>query len=513
MYRKISKVMVALLVVALAITMTSTTLFAVAELTPAKKLAFDSIDRNKDEIAKIGDSLFSFNELGMQEYETNKLLTDLLTAWGFKVENGISGMPTAFMATYGSGRPVIVVHTEPDCVPSANQRAGSAFDDPIVTSGGERAPGHGEGHNEGPACMLGAAYAVKQVMDKYNLKGTIKLFLAPGEEQLVARPFFARDGYFDDADVAFHPHVSSNANAVYGLRQYALVSAEYIFTGKTAHGASAWGGHDAADAAKLMSVGFDALREHLPPTYRAMCTMVMMGDQPNVITSYSKIWWMFREASAELVKDIWAKGRMVAEGAAMMTNTTVEENLLSAVWPSRANKTLSEVVQANIELVGMPKWTAEEQELAKAIQKMNGAKESGLATKVGSLSKATQGAGANDEGDVTWVLASSRTPVPGGVSGTTGHHWSAAIAQGTSIANKGEVTGAKYLAGSMIDVLENPEIVATAKATHKEEVAGTKYVSLMPADQKAPTFLNKESAARWKPLLEPHYLRVKIEFK
>jgi aminobenzoyl-glutamate utilization protein B len=241
--------------------------------------------------------------------------------------------------------------------------------------------------------------------------------------------------------------------------------------------------------------------------------MVMMGDQPNVITSYAKIWWMFREASAELVKDIWAKGRKVAEGAALMTNTTVEENLLSAVWPSRANYTVSEVVYANIQLVGMPKWTAEEQALAKAIQKMNGADEIGLRTEVGSLRKATQGASANDSGDVTWVLPSSSIGVPGGVSGTIGHHWSAAIAQGTSIANQGEVTGAKYLAGSMIDVLENPELVAEAKATFKEEIAGTEYVSLMPPDQKAPTFLNKEKAARWKPLLEPFYLREEIVFK
>ena len=509
MYRKL---MVALLVVALAITMTSTTLFAVAELTPAKKTAFDAIDRNAEQIGLIGDSIFSFSELGLQEFETNKLMTGLLKEWGFKIENGISGMPTAFMATYGSGKPVIVVHTESDAVPSANQRAGSVFDDPLVTSGRERAPGHGEGHNEGPAAMLGAAYAVKQAMDKYNLKGTLKLFLAPAEEQLVSRPFFARDGYFDDADVAFHPHVSSSVGASYGIRQYALVSAEYIFTGKTAHGAYAWGGNDAADAARLMANGFDALREHLPPTYRAMCTLVQMGDQPNVITSYAKIWWMFREASAELVKDIWAKGNRVAEGAAMMTNTRVERNLLSAVWPTRSNKTLAEVVQANYELVGMPKWTAEEQALAKAIQKFNGRDEIGLRTEINPLRKATQGASANDSGDVTWVLPSSSIRVPGGVSGTIGHHWTAAIAQGTSIANKGEVQGAKYLAGSMIDVLENPEIVARAKETFKEEIAGTEYVSLMPPDQKAPTFLNKEKAARWKPLLEPHYLRVKIEF-
>ena len=518
MYRKL---MVTLLVVALAITMTSTILFAaaaidvpVAELTPAKKTAFDAIDRNAKQIGDIGTSIFSFSELGLQEFETNKLMTGLLKEWGFKIENGISGMPTAFMATYGSGKPVIVVHTESDCVPSASQRPGSVFDDPLVTSGDLRGPGHGEGHNEGPATMLGAAYAVKQAMDKYNLKGTLKIFLSPAEEQLVARPFFARDGYFDDADIAFHPHVSSSSSASYGLRQYALVSIEYKFFGKTAHGASAWGGNDAADAAKLMSIGFDALREHLPPTYRAMSTMVQMGDQPNVITSFAKIWWMYREASAELVKDIWAKGNRVAEGAAMMTNTRVEENLLSAVWPSRANETVSRVVYANIKLVGMPKWSAEEQEMAKAIQKFNGADEIGLRTEIGSFTKRTsQSASANDEGDVTWVLPSSRIPVPGGISGTIGHHWSAAIGPGTSVGEKGEVTGAKYLAGAMIDFLEHPELAAEAKATHAEEVAGTEYVSLMPLDQKAPTFLNKESAARWKPLLEPFYYRPDIEFK
>jgi len=509
-YKKTSKLMVILLVAALAITMTGSVLFAVAELTPAKKLAFDSIDRNKDEIAKIGNSLYWFSELGMQEYETCELLSNLLTEWGFKVERNISEFPTAFMATYGSGKPVIAVHTESDCVPSANQRPGATGTRDQWVEG---APGHGEGHNEGPAAMLGGIFAVKQVMDKYNLKGTLKVFLAPAEEQLVSRPFFVRDGYFDDVDVVFHPHVSSSMNASYGIRQYALISVEFAFFGKTAHGARAWQGNDASDATKLMSIGFDALREHLPPTYRAMSTVVKAGDQPNVIADYAKIWWMFRESTAELVKDVWAKGRKVAEGAAMMTNTRMEENLLSAVWPTRSNQTLAEVVYANVELIGMPKWTAEEQELAKAIQRTTGAEEIGLRTKIGSLTKATQSASANDSGDICWVAPSISIRVPGGVQGTIGHNWTASIAQGTSIANKGEVQGAKLLAASMIDMLESPELVAKAKATFKKEIAGVDYKTLLPADQKPPYFLGEDLMAKYRPLLEPHYLNVKIEFK
>ena len=172
-----------------------------------KDTAFEAIDRNKDEIAKVGDSIFYFAEMGMQEFETSKLCAQALKDMGYKVETGISGFPTAIMATYGSGKPVVAVHTEYDAVPSGSQTAGATGARKEIVPG---APGHAEGHNTNAAAMLGAAFAVKEAMDKYKLPGTVKFFTAPAEEQLVSRPFFVRDGYFKDADVSFHPHVGSD---------------------------------------------------------------------------------------------------------------------------------------------------------------------------------------------------------------------------------------------------------------------------------------------------------------
>ena len=344
-----------------------------------KQTAFQAIDRNAGEIAKVGDEIFSFAELGMQEYETSALCVRLLKEMGYTVETGVSGIPTAIEATYGSGHPVIAVHVEYDAVPSGSQTPGVADHQPVVAG----APGHAEGHNTNAALWLGAAYAVKQAMDQHHLAGTIKLFSAPAEEQGISRPYFVRDGYFKDVDAAFHAHVGSDLSTSYGLRQYAVMSVEYEFFGKTAHAAvSPWTGKSAGDAVKLMDVGWDVLREHLPPTQRSHSTIVNAGVQPNVVPDYGKIWFYFRESTYEGAKALYDKAHDVAQGAALMTGTTWKEKIISACWPTRDNKTMAEVVQANIELVGLPKWTPEEEALARRIQQAAGEKQTGLATKI-----------------------------------------------------------------------------------------------------------------------------------
>jgi aminobenzoyl-glutamate utilization protein B len=482
----------------------------IAANTP-KDTAFEAIDRNKDEIAKVGDSIFYFAEMGMQEVETSKLCAQALRSMGYKVETGISGFPTAILATYGSGRPVIAVHTEYDAVPSGSQMAGVTGARKEIVPG---APGHAEGHNTNAAAMLGAAFAVKEAIDKHKLPGTVKFFTAPAEEQLVSRPFFVRDGYFKDADVSFHPHVGSDMATSYGLKQYALVSAEYEFFGKTAHSAVApWTGISAVDAVKLMDIGWDVLREPLPPTQRSHSVIVNGGIQPNVVPDYAKIWFYFRESTYEGANNLYTKAKNVAQGAALMTGCTWKENVMSACWPTMSNQTMAEVVQSNIELVGMPAWTAEEQALARAIQKTAGGKEVGLATKIGDLRKATQGTSSNDSGDITWTVPEGAIPVPANVSDVPGHHWAASIAEATSIAHKGEVAGAKVLAGSMIDVLTKPEIVVSARETFKKEIGGTTYKPLLPMDQKPPLTLNEQEMAKYRDQMKKFYLNVPIGFK
>ncbi len=476
----------------------------------AKVTAFDAVDRNKEEIAKVGDAIFSFAELGMQEVETVRLCAEVLTEMGYQVETGISGIPTALLATYGTGTPVIAIHVEYDAVPNGSQVAGVVERQEVVPG----APGHAEGHNTNAAVWIGAAFAIKEAIEQHGLSGTIKLFSAPAEEQVISRPYFVRDGYFDGVDAAFHAHVGSTLSTSYGVRQYAVMSVEYEFFGKTAHAASSpWSGVSAADAVKLMDISWDALREHLPPTQRSHSVIVDGGVQPNVVPDYAKIWFYFRESTYQGARNLYEKAQKIAEGAAMMTGTTWKEHVLAACWPTRDNKTLAEVVQSNIDLVGMPVWTAEEQALAKRIQESVGVRASGLRTDSSLLTEARQGTSSNDSGDVTWSVPHGRITFPANVPDVPFHHWGAAIAEATSIAHKGSVAGAKVMAGSVVDLLTHPELLQKAKTSFEKEIAGSTYRSLLPAGQEPPIELNLEAMAKFRDEMKAHYPTETIRFK
>ena len=500
--------MIGMLVAALALVLTTPS-FSQTGKSP-KETAFQAVERNREEIAKIGDEIFSFAELGMQEFETSSLCAQVLKDMGYRVETGISGVPTAIMATYGSGKPVIAVHIEYDAEPSCSQKAGVTERQEIVKG----APGHAEGHNTNAAVWIGAAFAVKEAIDKHGLKGTIRLFSAPAEEQDGTRPYFVRDGYFKDVDAAFHAHVGGDLSTSYGLRQYADISVEYEFFGKTAHASVApWTGISAPDAVKLMDIGWDVLREHLAPTQRSHSVILNGGVQPNVVPDYAKIWFEFRETSYEGANNLYLRARNVAQGAALMTGATWKETMLSACWPTRDNQTIAEIVQSNIELVGLPAWNAEEQALAKAIQKAAGVREIGLATTLSPLREATMSTSSNDSGDITWTVPHGRITIPSNVPGVPFHHWCAAIAEATSIAHKGEVAAAKVLAGSIIDLLTKPDQMGKARETFRREIAGSVYKPLLPADQKPRIDLNRAEMAKYRDLMKVHYLRAAVNFK
>ena len=265
--------------------------------------------------------------------------------------------------------------------------------------------------------MIGAAFAVKTILEKYQLEGTLKIFGAPAEEQLISRPYFFRDGYFDDVDIVFHPHIGSDFRTHYGLRQYALISAKFHFHGESAHSAvSPWKGRDALDAVELMDIGFDKFREHLNPTQRSHRVITSGGVQPNVIPDAATIWWFFRESTAEGVSAIFERAKEIAQGAALMTETTFSVEIMSAVWPSRANQTAAEVIQKNIELVGMPEWSQEEQVLARELQTKRGVKPEGLVSQISALGgPSPQGTSANDSGDLTWLVPTGRLTFPSNI--------------------------------------------------------------------------------------------------
>jgi aminobenzoyl-glutamate utilization protein B len=471
----------------------------------AKETAFAFVDRNRQAIATLNDSIFYFGELGMQEYETSKLMTDLLEKAGFTVERGISGFPTGFCATYGSGGPVVAIHTEYDANPDNSQLPGICEHKPIV----EGAPGHCEGHNVNGTVMIAGALAAKAAMEAQGLKGTLKVFGAPAEEQLVSRPYFVRDGLFDDVDVAFTPHIGSEFTVGYGLVQSALISAIFTFTGETAHaGVAPWKGRDALDGVVLMDVGLAHYREHMMPTMRCQRVITHGGDQPNVVPRTATVWWYFRDSTAEGAMKLFEHAKTIAEGAALMTKTSVEVEVQAAVWPVRGNQTLAELVHAEFARVGMPDWTEDEDQLARELQAKAKVPVTGLKRDLTPMrGPAVQKPAANDAGDISWKLPMAKIYFPANVPNINFHHWAAGVCLATSIAHKGAAAGAKVVAASVLECFENPAVVSEAKRTFKEEIGGIPYSSMLPKDQRPPLDLNRATMEKYRPLLSQHYLQ------
>ncbi len=479
-------------------------------LAEAKHYVLDFIERNRQALQCVSDSIFYFGELGMQEKRSAALMASALEQQGFTVERGISGFPTAFIATYGSGSPTIALHAEYDANPTNSQVSGVTERSEIVTG----APGHCEGHNVNAAVLVTAAVALRHAMERYGLPGTLKVIGAPAEEQLLSRPYIVRDGYFDDVDVAFHDHVLDRLGTDYGIAQSAAISADFTFHGEAAHAAMwPWKARDALDALVLMDMGLAQYREHMLPTSTMHRVVTEGGKQPNVIPSETAVWWYFRDPTAEGARVLFEQAQKIAQGAAMMANCEVEVYVRAAVWPVRLNQTTAEVIQRNVELIGAPEWTEQEQAFARELQRKAEVADDGLRPAVSPLEGPTkQIAASNDCGDVSWKVPMGRVWFPSNVPHLPFHHWTAGAALATSIAHKGGLVGAKALAASVIDYLTTPELVEETRSTFAEELGGTRYRSLIPSDQQPPVDLNAEQMDRFRPAMEAHYIAVAPRF-
>jgi len=477
---------------------------------PAKAFAADFVARNERALITLNDSIFYFGELGVQETRSAGLMTSILERHGFRVERGISGFATSFMATYGQGAPVIAIHTEYDANPSNSQKSGVTERAEIVPD----APGHCEGHNTNAAVMIAAALAIRYAMEKHGLRGTLKIFGASAEEQLLSRPYFVRDGLFDDVDLAFHDHILDEFGTDYGIIQSAAVSAEFTFRGEAAHAAMApWKGRDALDAVVLMDVGLAQYREHMKPTMTAHRVFTKGGEQPNVIPSLAACWWYFRDPTADGARVLFERAQKIAQGAALMANCELTMDVRAAVWPVRLNQTIAEVIQRNVEAIGMPAWTEQENSFALKLQKQAKMPEIGLRPEISPLDgPAAQIAASNDCGDVSWKVPMGRLWFPGNVPHLPFHHWTAGAALATSIAHKGGVAGAKALAASVIDFLKNNDLVAQTKDSFKRELGGVAYKPLLPDDQRAPADLNRALMDKFRPQMEAHYVKAEPQF-
>jgi aminobenzoyl-glutamate utilization protein B len=313
-------------------------------------------------------------------------------------------------------------------------------------------------------------------------------------------------GLFEDMDVMLSTHVSSGMRTGWGVSGSGLVSTMFTFHGKTAHGAgSPWSGRSALDAVELMNVGWNFRREHLRLQQRSHYVVANGGNQPNVVPGEATVWYYFRELDYDRIKALHQLGQTMAEAAAMMTSTTVEERVLGSAWPSTMSKPLAERMQANIDRVGMPEWSEDDFAFAKAVQRMYGADLDSLRTEVDTLREASQGmgGGSDDIAEVSWNVPTVRLRYPANIPGMTGHHWSSGIAEATPIAHKGSNYGAQVIAMTAIDVLSDPALVEEAWRYHREvQTKDYQWVSLIPEGTEPPIHLNADKMERWRPLLE-----------
>ncbi len=503
-----------LLAVAVAVTvycLPSTVYSQDSHLAALKVEAAKDIESRSKLIQEIIDQIYSFGELGMQEFETSKYLTGILEQNGFKVERGVAGIPTAWVARWGSGKPVISLGSDIDGIPQANQKPAFGYREPLVAG----APGHGEGHNSGQAVNIAAALAVKKIMERDKIPGTLVLWPGVAEEQLGSKAFFVRAGLFKDVDVTLFAHVDEDLQVMWSDQPYlSLISALFKFRGQSAHAAAQpWRGKSALDAVMLMATSWEYQREHLPLQQRSHYIIPDGGDQPNVVPPTASIWFYFRQTDYDGTMALYEDAKKKAAAAAMMTGTEVESmQIIGSAWRPHMNKAVAQAMAANITSVGMPKWDAKDDQMAKAVQQTLGVKVTGLNTKVAGLLGPAEiaafggGTGSDDIGDVSWSVPTVTLNYPSNIPGTPGHNWSDGIAMATPIAHKGAVAGAKVQAMTILDLMLTPKLVADAWTYFNEVQTKTvKYKPFISATDMPAIWLNADKMARFRDEMKKYY--------
>ena len=449
----------------------------------------------------ISDAIWKFAELGMQEFKSSALLIQTLEEEGFTVEKNVAGMPTCFVASWGSGHPVIGILGEYDALPMISQKPLCSSQDPLV----EGAPGHGCGHNMMGSAGIAAMIALKKTMETHNIPGTIKFFGSPAEETIISRPYMVRAGVFDGVDAVIDNHASSNFSTSYGVNGTAVMSVLFTFKGKTAHAAGTpWSGRSALDGVELMNVATNYLREHLHYTHRLHYVITEGGEAPNVVPDKATVWYYIRNTD-ERLEAMYQRVLDCARGAALASGTTLDTVMvLTATHQRHSNKRLAEAIQANIELIGMPEWSDKENIFAKELQKELGVKETGFPTEVDKLrapSTVQVGGGSSDVGEVTLVAPTTSINFPGIAPGAIGHHWSTVASTFGSAAWKGINAGAKAISASALDLLTNPELLKEVKEEFEAYSKEHPYKSFLPLDAQPPLEMNQSLMEKYRELM------------
>ena len=452
---------------------------------------------------RLSDTIWGLAELGLEEHRSADLLADTLGEAGFEVQRGVGRMPTAFVATWqqGTGQPVIGLTAEYDALPALSQKAVPHRE--AVIPG---APGHGCGHNTMAAMQALAAVAVKDIMAADGRDCTLKFFGCPAEELGVSRPFMVRDGLFDNVDVIIDCHADFQFKTTHGMLGTALHSAQFSFEGQSAHAAwKPWMGRSAGDAVELMHAGTERMREHVPPTNRIHWVTTFAGEAPNVVPDRAVTWYFIRDLDENLADVVqWVND--CARAAALMTQTRHRVKVLAAVHQRFYNACLARRLYANMKIVGKPRYTSREKEFALTLQQEAGFPARGMRYPLSLVDAAKDElrASSSDIGDVCLVIPTGQISIPVWVPGTPAHSWTATASGATSIAHKGISAGAKVVALTIRDLLDDPGLIAAARDEFEVLRRQRPYTSFLPPEAEPPLGFYQDLMARYRPLMESH---------
>lgn len=437
-----------------------------------KKSVIASVDNKKEALTALSDEIWAYAEVAFQETKSSKALADYAEAQGFKVERGVAEMPTAFVATYGSGKPVIGVLGEFDALPGISQKT-----QPTKEAFQEGGAGHGCGHNLFGVGSLAAAISIKELIEQGKLKGTIKFYGTPAEESGNGKVYMARAGLFNDLDLCFdwHPGTRTEAST---QSSTAVVEYNVEFFGKAAHAAGdPWNGRSALDGLELFTDGINMLREHIKPSSRMHYVILKGGDVPNVVPEYAKVWIWIRDSKREEMDKIVERMKDIAKGGALMAGVETKVSLLSGTYEVLVNRKGAEYMHKNLEFLGPIQFTEAEHDFAKAIQKATGVDQEGLIGEIGSLRETSEntGGGSTDTGDVSWIVPTIRMSATTGAVGAPWHSWAEVACAGMSIGHKGMMHAAKAMGMTIVDAFENEQLRMDVKAEFDERRKGHVY--------------------------------------
>lgn len=451
--------------------------FAQTQLNTTKEAVIASVEKHKANLIQISDEIWGLAETAFEEHQSSKILADYAEKQGFKVERGVAGEPTAFVATYGSGKPVISVLGEFDALPGLSQKT-EPNKNPVVDGN----PGHGCGHNMFGAASLGAAVAIKEQIENGTLKGTVIFFGTPSEEKYFGKIWMVEAGLWKDVDVniSWHPGANIEADVQSSL---ALVDFKVEFFGQAAHASSdPWNGRSASDALELYATGINYYREHVKPTVRMHYDIQDAGKVVNVVPDYARIWVRIRDSKRSGMLPVYEQVKKMAEGAAIMANVEHKFSLISGIYETLVNREGGKIMQSNLELLGPITYTDEELAFGKKIQEATGKPQVGFDSTIKPLLETREdpGGGSTDVGDVSWKVPNINLNVTVAPKDTPWHSWAVVACGGMSIGHKGMVYAAKAMAMTIGDLFENPDLIAKVKAEYKERKGDEVYEAMIP---------------------------------